>query len=81
MGCNEDSFNKDSSNHWFKVKYEILLEDTSVYNNEVATIYKLSSKSAIITESKFIPPSVSFFFNFSIFFSLFWSSEFSSLVI
>ena len=81
MGCSEVSFNKDLSNHWFKVKYEILFDDTSVYNNDVATLFKLSSKSAIITESKLIPPKVSFFFKFSIFFYLFWTREFCNLII
>ena len=55
------SFNKDLSNHWFKQMYTTLFEDTSVYNKDVATLFKLSSKSAIITESKFIFPNVSFF--------------------
>ena len=80
MGCSEVSFNKDLSNHWFKVKYEILFDDISVYNNDVATLFKLSSKSAIITESKLIPPRVSFVFKFCIFF-LFWTKEFSNLII
>jgi len=50
--------------------YFILCEDISVYNNDVATLFKLSLKSAIITESKLIKPKVSFFFNSSIFFFL-----------
>ena len=41
--------------------YFILSEDTSVYNNDVATLFRLSLKSAIITESKLIKPKVSFF--------------------
>ena len=53
--------------------YFILSEETSVYNNDVATLFRLSLKSAIITESKLIKPKVSFFFNSSIFFFLFKS--------
>ena len=48
--------------------YFILSDETSVYNNDVATLFRLSLKSAIITESKLIKPKVSFFFNSSIFF-------------
>ena len=42
------------------------------------TLFKLSSKSVIITESNFTFPSVYFFSRFSIIFSLFGSSEFST---
>ena len=42
----------------------ILFDETSVYSKEVATLFKLSSKSVIITESKSIFPKVSFFFKF-----------------
>jgi hypothetical protein len=52
-----------------------------VYNRDVATLFKLSSKSAIITESKLIPPNVSFFSKSDIFFSLLTSFEFSNLFI
>ena len=41
-----------------------------MYNSDVVTLFKLSSKSAIITESKLIPPNVSFFSKSAIFFSL-----------
>ena len=61
--------------------YFILSEDTSVYNNDVATLFRLSLKSAIITESKLIKPKVSLFFNSSIFFFLFNVFEFYILLI
>ena len=47
----------------------------------MAILFKFSSKSPIITESKFIPPNVSLFFKFSIFLSLPTSFEFSILLI
>ena len=53
--------------------------DTSVYNKDVITLFKLSSKSAIMTESNFKLPRVYLFFSVSIIFSLFESSEFSTL--
>ena len=43
-----------------------------MYSNDVATLFKLSSKSAIITESKPIFPSVCLVSSFLIFFSLFF---------
>ena len=55
------------------------LGDTSVYNKDVTTLLRLSLKSAIIIESKSKLPIVYLFFRFSIFFSLFESSDFSSL--
>ena len=61
--------------------YETLVDETSVYKREVATLFKLSSKSAMITESKLIPPRVSLFFKFSIFFSLLFKFESSILFI
>ena len=49
---------------------------TSVYRRDVVTLFKLSSKSAITTASKFKPPNVYLFSNFLIFLSLFCSLEF-----
>ena len=40
--------------------------DTSVYKNDVTTLFKLSSKSEIITESKLTFPIVYLFSNFLI---------------
>ena len=50
--------------------------DTSVYKSEVVTLFKLSSKSAIIIASKFKPPNVYLFSNCLILFSLFNTFEF-----
>ena len=69
IGWEVFSLNKVSSNHWFREIKEILLGDTSVYKSEVVTLFKLSSKSAIIIESKPTLPNVSFFSRFCIFFS------------
>ena len=72
MGCELVSFSNDSSNHWLRViKYFSLGDIFSVYSSDVVTLFKLSSKSAIITESNLTPPSVSFLFNRSINNSLF----------
>ena len=75
------SFNKLSSNHWFKVIKYLFLGSTSVYKSEVATLLRLSSKSAITIASKFNPPRVYFFSNLLIFISLFGSFEFLILFI
>jgi len=67
------SFRRLSSNHWFKVIKYLFLGSTSVYKSDVDTLFKLSSKSAITTASKFKPPKVYLFSSLFIFFSLFGS--------
>ena len=52
------------------IKY-FFLGETSVYRSDVVTLFKLSSKSAITTASKFKPPNVYLCSSFLIFFSLF----------
>ena len=81
MGWIFISFNKLWSNHWFNVIKYFFLGDTSVYKRDVVTLFKLLSKSAIITASKFKPPNVYLCLSFFILFSLFESSEFFILVI
>ena len=81
MGCELVSFSNDSSNHWLRVIKYFSLGDIFVYSSDVVTLFKLSSKSAIITESNLTPPSVSFLFNRSINNSLLATSDFSILVI
>ena len=44
----------------------LFLGETSVYNRDVITLFKLSSKSAIITESNFTFPIVYLFSSFSL---------------
>ena len=81
MGCKVSSFNKLSSNHWLNVIIDLFFGDTSVYKSEVITLFKLSSKSEIITESKLTFPIVYLFLSFSNCFSLSTKSEFSTLFI
>ena len=51
IGCEAVSLNNDSSNHWLRDMNAIFFGEKSVYKREVVTLFKLSSKSAIITES------------------------------
>ena len=62
-------------------KSNLILKEKFIYSKEVATLLRLSLKSAIITESKLIKPKVSFFFSFSIFLFLFKVFESSILLI
>ena len=67
--------------HYHKVIKYLFFGITSVYKSEVDTLFKLSSKSAITTASKFKPPKVYLFSSLFIFFSLFGSFEFFILFI
>ena len=60
---------------------DLFFGDTSAYKSEVITLFKLSSKSATMTESKFTFPIVYLFLSFSSCFSLSIRSEFSTLFI
>ena len=60
IGWDAVSLNKVSSNHWLREIKLIFFGETSVYKSEVVTLFKLSSKSAITTESYPIFPKVSF---------------------
>ena len=72
MGWDAVSLNNVLSNHWFRDIKVTFLGDTSVYRSDVVTLFKLSSKSAMIIESYPILPRVSLLFKISNFFSLFY---------
>ena len=78
-GCELFSLSKDLSNHWLRVIKYFSFGEISVYNKEVVTLFKLSSKSEIIIESNSTLPMVSIFFNCSINLSLLISSDWLSL--